>query len=131
MHFNASPKNCLGDLDWKKRGDSKYNDTTAYCDSKLHNIWLSNAVARLWPDVQSNSLDPGWVATKMGGASAPGSVDAAVSTYVHLAEGKNKGSGKYYVSSKERDPMMEALDPKMQDGYLQTCNQLTGVQFPV
>ena len=32
---------------------------------------LSAAVARIWPDVLSNSVDPGWVPTKMGGTNAP------------------------------------------------------------
>lgn len=93
-------------------------------------IWLTNAVARMWPDVQANSLDPGWVATKMGGDSAPGSVDAAVGTYLYLAEGKNKGSGKYYFSSEEKEPLMEALNEEMQKEYLKSCERLTGVHFP-
>ena len=32
---------------------------------------LAMAVARLWPNVLSNAVDPGWVPTKMGGAGAP------------------------------------------------------------
>jgi hypothetical protein len=28
------------------------------------------AVARIWPDVYSNAVDPGWVPTRMGGAGA-------------------------------------------------------------
>lgn len=28
-------------------------------------------MARLWPDVISSAVDPGWVPTKMGGADAP------------------------------------------------------------
>jgi NAD(P)-dependent dehydrogenase (short-subunit alcohol dehydrogenase family) len=39
----------------------------AYAESKLHDAMLAFAVARLWPDVCSNSLEPGWVPTKMGG----------------------------------------------------------------
>src|SRR3954465_14128651 len=29
------------------------------------------AVARLWPDVYGNAVDPGWVPTRMGGSGAP------------------------------------------------------------
>jgi NAD(P)-dependent dehydrogenase (short-subunit alcohol dehydrogenase family) len=38
-----------------------------YSDSKLHVLLLCKAVARKWPDVYANALDPGWVPTKMGG----------------------------------------------------------------
>jgi NAD(P)-dependent dehydrogenase (short-subunit alcohol dehydrogenase family) len=43
----------------------------SYSDSKLYVTVLAAAVARLWPDVLSNAVDPGWVPTKMGGPSAP------------------------------------------------------------
>jgi len=41
-----------------------------YSDSKLHVLILSMAVARKWPHVYSNAVNPGWVPTKMGGRSA-------------------------------------------------------------
>ena len=41
--------------------------TGSYPDSKLFVTTLAAAVARLWPDVLSNAVDPGWVPTKMGG----------------------------------------------------------------
>ena len=37
----------------------------AVCD------YAGAAVARLWSDVITNSVDPGWVPTKMGGPNAP------------------------------------------------------------
>jgi NAD(P)-dependent dehydrogenase (short-subunit alcohol dehydrogenase family) len=36
-----------------------------YSDTKLHDVILATAVARKWPEVYSNALDPGWVPTKM------------------------------------------------------------------
>jgi NAD(P)-dependent dehydrogenase (short-subunit alcohol dehydrogenase family) len=57
----------LRDVDWVER---RWDETQAYCDSKLYVTALSVAVARLWPDVFSNAVDPGWVPTKMGGAGA-------------------------------------------------------------
>jgi NAD(P)-dependent dehydrogenase (short-subunit alcohol dehydrogenase family) len=36
---------------------------------------LAYAVARRWPDVLSNAVDPGWVPTKMGGPGATSSLD--------------------------------------------------------
>src|SRR3954451_164009 len=43
----------------------------SYADSKLFVTALAFAVARMWPDVFSNAVDPGWVPTKMGGPGAP------------------------------------------------------------
>jgi len=40
-------------------------------ESKLCDVLLAFAIARRWKDVKSNALEPGWVATKMGGPSAP------------------------------------------------------------
>ena len=48
----------LKDLTWQSK---KWNGFQAYSDSKLHDVFLANAVARRWPDVYSNSVDPGWV----------------------------------------------------------------------
>ena len=43
----------------------------SYADSKLFVTTLAAAVARLRPNVFSNSVDPGWVPTRMGGSDAP------------------------------------------------------------
>jgi NAD(P)-dependent dehydrogenase (short-subunit alcohol dehydrogenase family) len=43
----------------------------SYPDSKLFLTAFAVAVARLWPDVYSNAVDPGWVPTRMGGPHAP------------------------------------------------------------
>jgi hypothetical protein len=37
----------------------------------LHDAMLVFAIARRWPGVFSNSLEPGWVPTKMGGSRRP------------------------------------------------------------
>ena len=45
--------------------------TGSYSDSKLFVTTLAVAVARIWPDVYSNAVDPGWVPTRMGGPVLP------------------------------------------------------------
>ena len=53
----------LDDIDWTGR---RWNATKAYGESKLYVAALSCAIARRWPDVFSNIVDPGWVPTRMG-----------------------------------------------------------------
>ena len=72
----------LKDLLWEHR---PWDGQQAYSDTKLHDVLLAFAVARLWPDVLSNALEPGWVPTKMGGPGAPDDIDAAHRTQVWLA----------------------------------------------
>ncbi|KAG9770847.1 short chain dehydrogenase, partial [Aureobasidium melanogenum] len=121
----------LKDFTWTERGEQGFQDFQAYADTKLHNILLASAFARRWPSEQSNSLDPGWVPTKMGGRSASGDLNAAVDTYVLLAEGEGpaKGiSGKYWYQSKVRFPKKEAEDTKVQDQLLKQLEGLTGIK---
>src|SRR4051794_39285314 len=56
----------LTDIDWSGR-----RATGSYSDSKLFVTTLAAAAARMWPDVSSNAVDPGWVPTRMGGPGAP------------------------------------------------------------
>ena len=61
MHHHADAH--LDDILWRKR---RWIGSAAYAESKLHDAMLAFAVARRWPDVSSNALEPGWVPTKMG-----------------------------------------------------------------
>ncbi|KAF7522537.1 hypothetical protein G7054_g12105 [Neopestalotiopsis clavispora] len=78
-----------------------------YSDSKLHNIMLASWFTRKFgPGVTCNSMDPGWVPTKMGGSGAPDDINAAVDTYVLLAEGKGAAegqSGKYWYQKRQKN----------------------------
>jgi NAD(P)-dependent dehydrogenase (short-subunit alcohol dehydrogenase family) len=94
----------LEDLAWERR---PWNGTAAYSDSKLHDVLLAFAVARLWPEVLSNALKPGWVPTKMGGPGAPDDLDAGRRTQVWLAvsdDAAARVSGKYFYHLRPRSP---------------------------
>ena len=104
-----------------------------YSDSKLHVVMLSMAVARAWPDVYSNALDPGWVPTKMGGQGAPDDLQKGYETQVWLAvsdDEKAKVSGQFFFHQKQRSYNPQASDAMLQEKFLEVCRQITGVRFP-
>lgn len=104
----------------------------SYSDSKMHLLILAKAVARLWPDVYSNAVHPGWVPTKMGGPGAPGSLQKGIETQVWLAVSENaKVSGRYFYHKKEARYRKEADETDIQDHFIQNCEKITGVHFPV
>lgn len=117
----------LDDLQWVRR---RWSGSRAYSDSKLHDVILAFAVARLWPDVLSNAVDPGWVATKMGGRGAPGDLGQAHLTQVWLATAPETGSGGYYYHRRPHATHPAASDPEVQDAFLGACGALTGGPFP-
>lgn len=101
-------------------------------DRRLHNVLFSNAVARLWPDVTSNAMSPGWVATKMGGNSAPDSMKKAIDlvSWLSTKEKEATGTGKYFAANSQRSPHKAAEDKGKQDEFLRICEEMSGVAFP-
>jgi NAD(P)-dependent dehydrogenase (short-subunit alcohol dehydrogenase family) len=127
MHHHAEAN--VDDILWKKR---TWNASIAYAESKLHDTILAFAIARLWPEVLSNALEPGWVPTKMGGAGAPDDMDQAHLTQAWLAASEDdaaKITAGYFYHMKALEPNPEARDPALQDGLLNTCRQISGVEF--
>lgn len=118
-------------------GDPSLRDIQqcGYSDSKLHNTLLAFAFARYWPDVTVSSLDPGWVQTKMGGAGASDDIDAAVDTYVMLAEGGQKVDGKsgqhWYQCSSSRKTKSEARSQEKQDELVAQLEKISGISIPI
>ena len=129
MHMGGDAS--LTDAAWKERGARSWRGPQAYCDTKLQDVMLAFAVARRWPDVESNACSPGWVKTKMGGSSAPGDAVEGASTQVHLAGSQESlGSGKYWVGMKVGNPHDEASNVEKQEKLLSLCEEFTGVAFP-
>ncbi len=93
---------------------------------------LAFAVARLWPQVLSNAVDPGWVRTKMGGPSAPGGREEGVATQVWLAVSEEPGAkvtGRLFYHQRTRPAHPAASDVTVQDAFLAACEQLTGLRL--
>ena len=121
---------CLDDLPWRTR---RWQGLQAYAESKLHDVLLAFALARLWPDVLSNALEPGWVATRMGGAEAPDDLAKAHLTQAWLAVGDEalaRSTGRYfhYQALREADPATR--DVSLQDALLDACRRFSGVAIP-
>lgn len=126
MHRGASTD--LDDLQWEAR---RWNGSQAYADSKLWDVVLALAVARRWPTVPSNAVDPGWVATRMGGRGAPDDLNQGHITQVRLALGEIPGTGGYYYHEQLTNTHPAAGDRALQDAFLSTCAELTGTELSV
>ena len=128
MHTGGNAS--LDDPQWTKR---RWDGAQAYSDGKLFDVLLAFAVARRWPAVLSNALEPGWVPTKMGGSGAPDDLSLAPVTQMWLAVSDDpaaKVSGQYFYHQKPRRVRPEARDPDLQDKLLAYCAGLTGVALP-
>jgi len=128
MHRGADGS--LRDVDWLTR---RWEPSAAYSESKLYLTALAFAVARRWPEVLSNAVDPGWVPTKMGGPGAPDDLTLGHLTQTWLATSDDpaaKVSGKYWHHRKQQKPAADALDTAFQDRVVAKLAELTGVALP-
>jgi NAD(P)-dependent dehydrogenase (short-subunit alcohol dehydrogenase family) len=128
MHHGVQPQ--MDDLLWTRRS---WNGSSAYAESKLCDVLLAFAVARRWPNVLSNALEPGWVPTKMGGPSAPGDMTKAHLTQAWLAVSSDplaRSSGEYFYHHQLRAPNSIARDAKVQDALIAECARISGITLP-
>jgi NAD(P)-dependent dehydrogenase (short-subunit alcohol dehydrogenase family) len=115
------------DIDWTER---RWNSSQAYSDSKLFVTALAFAVARCWADVLSNAVDPGWVATKMGGPGAPDDFEKGYLTQTWLAVSDDPAamvSGRYWYHRQTQPPAKEVANPAFQEQLSAKLAELTGV----
>ncbi len=119
----------LDDIDWSKRSWDTYR---AYSESKLYVTALAFAVARKWPKVLSNAVDPGWVPTKMGGRGAPDDLEQGHLTQTWLATSEDaaaKTSGGLWYHRERQQPAAASLDARFQDELIAKLAELTGLKF--
>jgi NAD(P)-dependent dehydrogenase (short-subunit alcohol dehydrogenase family) len=120
----------LDDLQWERR---PWNGMQAYCDSKLHDVLLAFAVARRYPGLRSNAVDPGWIKTKLGGQGATDELPVGAETQVWLATGDDAGAdvtGRYFKWRRDLRANPAAYDTHGQEALLAACAELTGVALP-
>lgn len=126
MHQGGDPD--FADLQWERR---RWNGAQAYSDSKLMDTALAFIVAARWPGVAANAVEPGWVATKMGGPGAPDDLGLAPLTQVWLATSPETAAvtGGYFYHQRPRGPAPLAHDGELQQLLLESCASLTGVSL--
>jgi len=128
MHRSADPS--LRDITWTER---PWQGAEAYAESKLYIALLAFAVARRWPEVLSNTVEPGWVPTKMGGSGAPDDLDQAHRTQVWLAVSNDPEAlvtGKNFYHLGERATAPAVHDHAKQEALLADCRRLSGIALP-
>jgi NAD(P)-dependent dehydrogenase (short-subunit alcohol dehydrogenase family) len=128
LHQSGDPS--LKDLTWELR---PWQGQQAYSDTKLHDVLLAFAIARRWLDVFSNAVEPGWVATKMGGAGATDDLDAGHRTQVWLAVSDDKAAkvtGEYFYHMRRREPNPATRDVDRQEKLLEACARFSSIDLP-
>jgi NAD(P)-dependent dehydrogenase (short-subunit alcohol dehydrogenase family) len=128
MHRGGDPD--LSDLQWVTK---PWNGSQAYADSKLLDLVLACAVARRWPHVLANAVEPGWVRTKMGGPGASDDLDLAPVTQAWLATSTDPAavvSGEYFYHQQLRTAHPAAKSVDEQEALLGICAGLAGIELP-
>ncbi len=128
MHYGVRLN--LEDIAWERRN---WMGSRAYAETKLHDAMLAFAVARRWPEVLANAVDPGWVATKMGGRGAPDDLHEGYRTQVWLAASDDpaaKASGRLFRHKRVRDANPVAQAAEQQDLLIEALARISGVPFP-
>jgi NAD(P)-dependent dehydrogenase (short-subunit alcohol dehydrogenase family) len=127
MHHGVEPD--LDDLLWSRR---PWQGAQAYAESKFYDVVLAFAVARLWPSVRANALEPGWVPTRMGGPGATGDLRKAHLTQAWLAVGNDAlalSSGEYFYHKALRAPNPLTRDREVQEKLIAACGRWSGVSL--
>jgi NAD(P)-dependent dehydrogenase (short-subunit alcohol dehydrogenase family) len=124
-HRSGRPS--LTSIDWSGR-----DGNGSYPDSKLFLTTLAFAVARLWPDVFSNAVNPGWVPTRMGGPGAPDDLQLGHLTQVWLATSEDpeaRTSGGYWYHQRRIEQHPAVHDRRFQDQLLDDLGRFTGTRL--
>jgi len=125
LHYRGRVR--LADIDW-----SGHRTPGSYSDSKLFITTLAMLVARTWPEVFSNAVDPGWVPTKMGGAGASDDLRLGHLTQEWLATSDDpeaRSTGGYWYHQRRREPHAMVHDQRFQDELLEDLAGFTATRL--
>ena len=125
MHMGAQPAPLAAF--WQ---NGRWTGRISYSQTKFLVTALAFATARLWPEVRSNAVDPGWVPTRMGGSSAPDDLEEGARTQAWLAEGTEPGAlvtGKYLHHGRILRPNPATQTVSVQNETRALCEAISGV----
>ncbi|MCU0152494.1 SDR family NAD(P)-dependent oxidoreductase [Curtobacterium poinsettiae] len=121
MHRGGRPR--LDTVDW-----TGASETNSYSDTKLFVTALAAEVPLRRPGVLSNAVDPGWVATKMGGAGAPDDFELGHRTQETLATDPDQTmTGGYWFHGEQQAPHPAVADQRFRTELLDTLAEATGI----
>lgn len=124
MHRGGDPD--VRSVDWDGT-----HATNSYSDTKLFVTALAREVGERWPDVLVGAVDPGWVATKMGGAGAPDDFTLGHRTQEVLATDPSATSdGAFWFHGERQRPHPAVEDAAFRAGLLDALERATGVALP-
>ncbi|MFT3839014.1 MAG: SDR family NAD(P)-dependent oxidoreductase [Myxococcaceae bacterium] len=118
----------LDGMDWSGR-----RATGSYSDSKLFISTFAAALAMRWPGVLSNSVNPGWVPTKMGGKNAPDDLRLGHLTQEWLAtsdDAEARTSGGYWHHQRRVPAHPSVTDAAFQARLLEALERATDIALP-
>jgi NAD(P)-dependent dehydrogenase (short-subunit alcohol dehydrogenase family) len=119
----------LDDLQFERKA---WHGMQAYCASKLYDVMLAFTVARRWPEVFSNAVDPGWIKTRMGGPGASDELPVGAKTQVWLATSAEPAAtvtGRYFKRRRELRAHPAASEVDVQEDLLAACAELSGTKL--
>jgi NAD(P)-dependent dehydrogenase (short-subunit alcohol dehydrogenase family) len=126
MHSRA--RGDLTDPQWERR---EWSGWEAYAETKLFVVALTFAFARRWPDLRCNVVDPGWVATKMGGPGGSADFVLGATTQAWLAVSDDpaaKVTGAYLRHQAQVPAHPAAGDIGFQEELLAYCARVSGTK---
>lgn len=130
--FLSSSMHYDGGSSFNKFSLDDYIDTYGYSGSKFLLTTLSYALSRVWGGTAVNAVDPGWVATKMGGKHAPDNYERGYETQKWLAvsdEEKALNSGGYWHYKKQNPPHEKCCDTTLQTMLINWLENKTNIKL--
>jgi NAD(P)-dependent dehydrogenase (short-subunit alcohol dehydrogenase family) len=127
MHMGGDAS--LEDLQWERR---VWNGSQAYADTKFHDVLLAFGIARRWPEVLCNALEPGWVPTRMGGSSAPDDLSKGHVTQAWLATSDDPAAqvtGGHFYHQQPRRVNPSTQNEGLQERLLDYCREISGIEL--
>lgn len=126
MHLSGSPRHVSAGIAGHRR--------VSYSDSKLFVTAWTMGMAWRWPNVLFHAVCPGWVPTRMGGASAPDDLTEGHRTQEWLATAQESTitprTGGYWHHMQPRAPHRAALNEEFQEQVIRALEARTGIVLP-